>query len=52
MELTQNNLLNVDRKPGSTNRLAFHQSTVNAFGNRDKLLSVDTLEECTLKMTS
>jgi len=39
MELTQNSVLNVDRKPGSVNRLASFlsvYSTVNPFNNKGK----------------
>jgi len=39
MELTQNNVLTVDRKPGSANRLAplsAVYTTVNTFGVRGK----------------
>jgi len=54
MELTQNNVLNVDRKPGSANHLAPLSSVYSErFRRWRQMLSIDTLEEgCTLRMTS
>jgi len=57
MELTQNDVLNMDRKPGSTNRLVPLSSVYTERLRRYRqMLSFDTLEEgsqgCTIRMTS
>jgi len=51
MELTQNSVLNVDKKPGSANCLAPLSSVYSErFRRQRQILSFDTLEEgCTLR---
>jgi len=46
IELTQNNVSNVDRKPGTANRLQpVSLSTANGFQRCGQMLSFDTSEE-------
>jgi len=49
IELTQNNVLNVDRKPRSVNRLVLLSTVYSEhFWRKRQMLSFDTLEETIL----